>query len=43
MLGIRSISGKLHLRDKTEYVLDVLAKTASAELKKLNDTTYVLI
>lgn len=43
MLGIRSITGKLHLRDETEYVLEVLAKTASAELKKLNDTTYVLM
>lgn len=43
MLGIRSISGKLHLKDKTEYVLEVLAKTASAELKQLNETTYVLM
>jgi len=43
MLGIRSITGKLHLKDETEYVLKVLAKTASADLKKLNETTYVLM
>lgn len=43
MLGIRSITGKLHLRDETEYVLKVLAKTASAELNQLNETTYVLM
>jgi transmembrane sensor len=43
MLGIRSITGKLHLRDETEYVLEVLAKTASAEVKQLNETTYVLM
>jgi transmembrane sensor len=43
MLGIRSITGKLHLKDETEYVLKVLAKTASADLKQLNETTYVLM
>lgn len=43
MLGVRTITGKLHLRDETEYVLKVLAKTASAELNQLNETTYVLI
>ncbi|MGC9352942.1 MAG: FecR family protein, partial [Mariniphaga sp.] len=43
MLGIRSITGKLHLRDETEYVLKVLAKTASAKMKQLNETTYVLM
>jgi len=43
MLGIRSITGKLHLRDETEYVLEVLAKTASAKMKQLNETTYVLM
>jgi ferric-dicitrate binding protein FerR (iron transport regulator) len=43
MLGIRSITGKLHLKDEKEYVLKVLAKTASADLKKINETTYVLM
>jgi hypothetical protein len=43
MLGIRSITGKLYLRDETGYVLKVLAKTASAEMKQLNETTYVLM
>lgn len=42
MLGIHSISGKLQLREDEEAVLNVLAKTADAELIKLNETTYVL-
>jgi len=42
MLGIRSISGKLVLKEKKERVLNVLAETASAELVKINETTYML-
>jgi ferric-dicitrate binding protein FerR (iron transport regulator) len=42
MLGIRTISGKLKLKDEKERALMVLATTASVELVKLNETTYVL-
>ena len=42
MLGIRSITGKLHLKDEKEYVLKVLARTASAELIQLDETTFAL-
>jgi len=43
MLGIRSISGKLHLKDETGHVLNILARTASAKMKKLDETTYILM
>jgi len=42
MLGVRSITGKLILKEDKEDVLHVLANTASAELVKLNVTTYEL-
>ena len=42
MLGMKSITGKLKLKEETECVLKILAKTASTELVKLNETTYVL-
>nr|MBD3620627.1 FecR domain-containing protein [Sunxiuqinia sp.] len=42
MLGIRTISGKLKLKDEKERALMVLATTASVELVKLNERTYVL-
>jgi hypothetical protein len=42
MLGIRSITGKLHLKDEKEYVLKVLAKTASADVKQLDENTFVM-
>jgi len=42
MLGIRSITGKLHLKNEKEYVLKVLARTASAEVKQLDETTFVM-
>ncbi len=42
MLGVRSITGKLHLKDEKEYVLKVLARTASAEVKQLDETTFVM-
>ncbi len=42
MLGLRVITGKLKLREETESVLKVLASTASAELLKLNESTYVI-
>lgn len=42
MLGMRAITGKLKLDEETESVLKVLAKTASSELVKLNESTYVI-
>lgn len=42
MLGVRSISGKLRLKEEKEKVLAVLANTASARFVKLNETTYVI-
>ncbi len=42
MLGMRTITGKLKLNEETESVLKVLANTASAELVKLNESTYVI-
>ena len=42
MLGMRSISGKLKLKENKENVLQVLANTASAELEKVNEYNYVL-
>ncbi|MCG6187283.1 FecR family protein [Maribellus maritimus] len=40
VLGIRTISGKLKLEEDKESVLKVLAKTASVQLEKINETTY---
>ena len=40
VLGIRKISGKLKLEENKESVLEVLAKTASVQLAKINETTY---
>ena len=40
VLGIRKISGKLKLQENNEKVLRVLAKTASVQLEKINETTY---
>jgi len=42
LLGIRTITGKLALKEEPEKVLDVLAKTASVELIKINKSKYVL-
>jgi ferric-dicitrate binding protein FerR (iron transport regulator) len=42
MLGVRTISGKLKLKEEKENVLKVLANTSSAELVRLNETTYEL-
>ncbi len=42
MLGLKKITGKLQLIDDQESVLSILAKTASAELIKLNETTYMI-
>ncbi len=42
MLGVRSITGKLILKEEKEKVLGVLAKTASAELVKINEKNYVI-
>ena len=42
MLGMRSISGKLKLKENKENVLQVMANAASAELEKINDFNYVL-
>lgn len=42
VLGIRTISGKLKLEEETESVLKVLANTASSELIKINEKTYVM-
>ncbi len=42
MMGVRIISGKLELNEQVDNVLLVLSKTASAELIKLNQTTYEL-
>ena len=42
MLGVKKITGKLELIDDQEKVLNVLAKTASAELIKINNTTYMI-
>jgi ferric-dicitrate binding protein FerR (iron transport regulator) len=40
VLGIRTISGKLKLEEDKESVFKVLAKTASVQLQKINDSTY---
>ena len=42
MLGVRRITGKLKLDEKSDKVLKVLAKTATVELVKLNQSTYEL-
>lgn len=42
LLGIRTITGKLKLKEEPERVLNVLAKTASVELIKINQSKYVL-
>lgn len=42
MLGIRCITGKLVLTEEKERILNILAKTSSAELIKINETTYML-
>ena len=42
MMGVRSISGKILLKEEKEKVLAVLATTASAEYVKLNEATYVI-
>ncbi len=42
MLGVKKITGKLELIDDQEKVLNVLAKTASAELIKINNSTYMI-
>jgi len=42
MMGVRIITGKLELKEEKERVLQVLANTASAELIKLNQSTYEL-
>lgn len=41
-LGVCAITGKLKLNEKTDTVLKVLAKTASVELIKLNQSSYEL-
>ncbi len=41
-LGVHSITGKLKLNEDTDKVLQVLAKTASVKLIKLNKSTYEL-
>ncbi|WP_319503514.1 FecR domain-containing protein [uncultured Draconibacterium sp.] len=41
-LGLLRISGKLELREDKESVLNVLAKTASVEIVKLNETEYAI-
>ena len=41
-LGVSSITGKLKLVEETDNVLKILAKTASLELIKLNQSTYEL-
>ena len=40
VLGIKTISGKLKLEEDKNRVLNVLAKTASVQLEKINETTY---
>lgn len=42
MLGTRSISGKLVLKEDKDRVLEVLASTARVELYKINGSTYGL-
>lgn len=42
MLGMRTITGKLKLKEETENVLNVLANTASVELIKVNQSIYIL-
>jgi transmembrane sensor len=42
MLGTRSITGKLVLKEDKDRVLEVLASTARAELFKINESTYGL-
>jgi len=41
-LGLLRISGKLELKEDKESVLNVLAKTASIEIVKQNETEYVI-
>lgn len=41
-LGLKTITGKLKLVEEPEIALGVLATTASAELTKINETTYAL-
>lgn len=41
-LGMKTISGKLSLNEEPERVLDVLAKTASIKIIKINQSKYVL-
>lgn len=41
-LGMRTITGKLSLNEEPEKVLDVLAKTASIEIIKINQSKYIL-
>ncbi len=41
-LGVQKITGKLQLKEETDKVLQVLAKTASVKLIKLNKSTYEL-
>uniref|UniRef100_UPI0032162E6B FecR family protein n=1 Tax=uncultured Draconibacterium sp. TaxID=1573823 RepID=UPI0032162E6B len=41
-LGIKSISGKLILDEDINSVLQVLANSASVEIRKINETTYIL-
>lgn len=42
MLGTRSITGKLVLKENKDRVLEVLASTARVELFKINESTYGL-
>jgi ferric-dicitrate binding protein FerR (iron transport regulator) len=42
MLGSRTISGKLKLKEEIDGVLTALASTASAELVKINESIYVV-
>lgn len=41
-LGLLRISGKLELKEDKESVLNVIAKTASVEIVKLNETEYAI-
>lgn len=41
-LGMKTITGKLSLNEEPEKVLDVLAKTASIEIIKINQSKYIL-
>lgn len=42
VLGMRRITGKLTLKEEVEKVLDVLAKTASVQIIKINQSNYLI-